>query len=408
MPTWTELVRKCPGQPLLPNLRYLHAMWVADEIAISPIHNLLPPCLHIIHIGFCGRVSNEAERLLFEALVNGAPQLETLSWGTYFPSDFPPTYPTYLHGIGRHFPKLATLTWTTRTPQNPVANITLLRAISAMPSLRTLRLDINFPEPENLTFPPSAFESLHTLHLTGHSFRDVVEFVHSLRPPALKALFLAGKHGPLTLPTLHGGMSRLSANLPSTLTHFSLFACYRSEPPPQSIEKTTGICDILAPLLRFNDLEHVVLDPEMSSVLQPTDDDLASAGAAWPRLQSLNLFTHNHPADTTGPEIAANIHITVQGVVTLAQRCPQLSALSIPAFGVFSPRIPNGSVVQMTPFVKHPLRYFRIGMLNPGEKLPSQLAAVLRRMFPLFVDPAARYTHGQEPRPRRFVMTVPE
>ncbi|OJT06273.1 hypothetical protein TRAPUB_2853 [Trametes pubescens] len=144
----------------------------------------------------------------------------------------------------------------------------------------------------------------------------------------------------------------------------------------------------------------------MSSTLRPTDDDLASVGAAWPRLQSLNIFAHNSPADTTGPDIAAYIHITVHGIITLAQCCPQLSSLSLPVLGIFSPQILHGSVVRVTPFVDHPLRHLEIGMLVPGSKLPLQLATALRRIFPRFADPAAKYEHGHVPRLRRFVMTL--
>lgn len=147
----------------------------------------------------------------------------------------------------------------------------------------------------------------------------------------------------------------------------------------------------------------------MSSVLRPTDDDLASAGAAWPCLQSLNLFGCSSPEDTTGPDIAAYVHISIWGVFTLAQRCPQLSRLFLPVFGVPSPRrIPRGSVGRLAPFVKHPLRHLEIGMLVPESKLALDLAIGLRWLFPRFAKPPARYVHGQKPLPRRFVMTVPE
>ncbi|KAJ6517404.1 hypothetical protein C8R47DRAFT_252878 [Mycena vitilis] len=108
----------------------------------------------------------------------------------------------------------------------------------------------------------------------------------------------------------------------SSLTELTLLIPWRRDTNPMAADfHTYSVCSAqLLPLLSFTNLQTVFLASPVGFDLD--DSMVADMARAWPRVKLLYLFSSRSPRN-------APLHVTLGGLLPLAQFCPQLSDLMI-------------------------------------------------------------------------------
>ncbi|KAL1945279.1 hypothetical protein VTO73DRAFT_2130 [Trametes versicolor] len=409
---WTILARNCRGEPLLPNLRSLnlHLSETCDmDQELSRIVPLLSPRLHTVRIRFtyhfhsgagaetATAVVHTAAKILFKAIVQTAPHLTTLDWDG-------PIDTEALHEID-HLPRLEVLKLSCSSKdasdvqlKATTTDLPLLRAISTIRSLRTLRLEIRLP-PSQLRSTGfdfgSAFQELQTLKLVG-TLRDASHFVHRMQPSVLTELCLDLISWDPDLSYVISGpsspLSELCAALPLSLRVFSLSVLV--DPPsagelPEARGAPRAWSETLVPLLRFKHLRVVWFDPN-SPAVHITDQFLSTLATTAPNLESLHIAPGSDACTLPGQDppgaAAADVYPTIQSLVTLARNCPSLVDLTLPYLDISSVSTPTDKSV---PFMEHPLSSIAISRIIGGVSgtdgrwpEPLHFMLLLDRLFP--------------------------
>ncbi len=358
----------------MPRLRELFAPYVPIP-EVSALTLLISPTLRVVRLSFVCQKVEDADVAphvvgsLLHTLPVMAPDLENFSYNVDFSPVRRPVNLGYEHleSFRLHFTRLTTLTI---IHEVALDSDHVLRSLSSVPTLQDLACNcIVFPSGSVLALPQCTFQQLICINLGGH-LDPLVALFQACQFPSLASITLR-----ITRPSNVRGTRESLTNIcrrcnPALLTSFSLESLHvfsGNSPPP------SNLVQYFEPLLAF---------PNVTSfhfycfhVVPPVhDDDLASFGAAWPRLVS---FVVSHCAgEYSLPDVPRP---TLSALVELARRCPRLDTLHIPELDATV--VPERNAA---PLLNHRLRYLM--MMNVMTTLPPsvymEVAVVLDRVFP--------------------------
>ncbi|OJT05702.1 hypothetical protein TRAPUB_3470 [Trametes pubescens] len=328
---WTLLARRNDGPCLLPNLQKLSAMNISLT-DVAPLTLLFSQNIRSVHLAFkddarptSSKALSFIATALFDNLIkNTGPRLEELC---LFP----------------------------RFPLAPTRVI----ALKTCPSLRHLFLsDSSYTilDEDDIRF------LTQLSHLQSLSLTIVLDDTHTAADlqlgtgfPLLEELWLDGDVSDITnLRSLHMTVKEVSRTPPTALGDVIL--------PLYALKRTKEFgCDI-----------HTL-------ALHTSDDDLRELAQAWPRLDWLHI---GGGLASPGVRRASSFpRPSVRGLVGLAQRCPRLKVVDLPALEVAQLPPPES-----VPVFGRPTTVLRLAWMPPASASGSgtyfSLAILLDRLFP--------------------------
>ncbi|KAL1945289.1 hypothetical protein VTO73DRAFT_2140 [Trametes versicolor] len=354
---WTVLVRKCQGESLFPRMR-LVVVWLTDgSYDVPALLCFLSPSLRVFDLRIDDPTGSDSAlqlcasvKMVFQILVDIAPNLTDLRWETPCDRRFGVGFLARIGCLRSLRTLRLTKSYCPHPPkktgrlrpstQVPAAEITLLRALAAIPPLRYLHLDIQLAELDRemkaIRGAGLTFQELRTLHVVGGGPAGVLPtLVHSLSLPALQCLVVDhdfDRH--VALAVLENQLSKLCAKLPLTL---QILKWINLGTLPNHTLSTAGtmaqapsvMSSVLGPLLRFTNLSHVEVELCMTNPLQFTDDGVVRLATAWPNIQTLHIIRTPGGKVPTESISTDDLHPTITALVTFAQCCPKLSSLTL-------------------------------------------------------------------------------
>lgn len=403
---WTVLVRKCQGESLFPRMR-LVVVWLTDgSYDVPALLCFLSPSLRVFDLRIDDPTGSDSAlqlcasvKMVFQILVDIAPNLTDLRWETPCDRRFGVGFLARIGCLRSLRTLRLTKSYCPHPPkktgrlrpstQVPAAEITLLRALAAIPPLRYLHLDIQLAELDRemkaIRGAGLTFQELRTLHVVGGGPAGVLPtLVHSLSLPALQCLVVDhdfDRH--VALAVLENQLSKLCAKLPLTL---QILKWINLGTLPNHTLSTAGtmaqapsvMSSVLGPLLRFTNLSHVEVELCMTNPLQFTDDGVVRLATAWPNIQTLHIIRTPGGKVPTESISTDDLHPTITALVTFAQCCPKLSSLTLPSLDFSSIRL-------MTDFPlvpRHPLKHLSVSVAICGHTSPVQITVALDRLCP--------------------------
>ncbi|EIW53991.1 uncharacterized protein TRAVEDRAFT_51725 [Trametes versicolor FP-101664 SS1] len=375
MMVWTLLEYRSGGQPLLPRLQTLTLLNI-DPHFVQPLVLLLTPSLRTLVLSFgdseasgwdevapmATRSSRSIPTIADLLLrITGDTRLSLLTNLRIdhggLPEDFPPS----------HFASLAQLSGlkTLDLLYSGVAiDTATLQLLSNIPSIRSLDLEISLDE---ITFrgplQPGGAE-LNKLHLCG-SIGDLRRFFDAATLPNVVDLALSVTSLP-NIGALKDAFDLICSKISRSVHELTVFV------NPVIPSPAVSLLDILRPSLSFRDMNTLNVEFDEYFLLIDDQDALAFA-SAWPLLTS---FSYHSYAD-----IPKNLptQTTVAGLLTFAQRCPELCGLDLPLLDVRAPLPPPLSI----PAVGQKfMRHLQIPEFIGGDTADLvDLALILDRLF---------------------------
>ncbi|CDO77580.1 hypothetical protein BN946_scf184936.g5 [Trametes cinnabarina] len=400
---WTILTRRCPRDPLLPNLERLTGFVFNAESACY--HILFSPTIRELELKIGEEVDAGTIRLVMQVVQSTLSTLRGLKIEDDIKFDY--------HGKAARPPAVQFWTLTQLQDLKVVQEVSLsveqVEALAAFPALRTLDLNLR-SMPEVRPRSVAGFLQLRELALSG-SLSCATCFVMAIQPPVLNSLavssqFSCGRTVGLGEDTKNSIQS-MSTALPVSLRRINLtIGC-------QCDTKThfTQPSDLFTPLRSLTGLHDVVLT--FRTRFHLPDKVLYSLRDVWPELRVFKVATvktnkvpggnevHHNSYEDRGYRRRGRHYYSPSSPRTSRSRCrspnkstppndpptlptlaafahahPYLQTLEVPAMNVSV--LPALDVV---PILMHPLREFRVSELPAGLPL-YECALVLDLFFP--------------------------
>jgi hypothetical protein len=303
-----------PGHVILPNLRELHC----DDFHDVPLWEVIPylsPSLERFRLdnqSFSSPPSGSAVALL-SALSAKSPLIKHLRITRYSMSTAPAflTFPNGLVNLS-----------TFECPGIPISHNAIIQ-LAHLPNL--INMSLYFPDDHasglsKLALPATPFSSLRQFTLKGTHFVSGIKFISTcLRSASLEFIGVCALEAPS-----FGEIHQLFSTFALSLQLKALTGVHLYHPGYTFGENDLGSplenMDF-EPLLQFHNLE--ACNVELTSVIEHLSDTLLDTiSLAWPRLTCLCFDTFDF---TPGPS-----QCTLEGILLLAKRCPNLRSLAIP------------------------------------------------------------------------------
>ncbi|EIW52859.1 uncharacterized protein TRAVEDRAFT_24247 [Trametes versicolor FP-101664 SS1] len=364
---WTLLARRNDGPCLLPNLQKLSAMKISLP-DVAPITLLFSPNLRSVHLAFkddarptSSKALSFIATALFDDLVkNAGPRLEELCLFPRFP-----LVPERVIAL-KNCPNLRHLFLS--DPSYTILDEDDIRFLTQFTHLRSLSLTIALDDNHTAADLQlgTGFPLLEELWLDG-DVSDVTKFICAARPTMLHSLETTIARS-TDIVHLREYMSEIGAHLPSLRSlHMRVKEVSRA---PQ-----TALGDIIRPLYALKRIKEFGCDTN-PCVLHTSDDDLRELAHAWPRLDWLRIGC----LSPVGVRRASSFsRPSVRGLVELAQHCPHLKVIDLPALDVAQLPPPES-----VPVIGRLMTVLRLAWM-PANSSPNanfNLAILLDRLFP--------------------------
>ncbi|KAG2127726.1 uncharacterized protein EDB93DRAFT_198165 [Suillus bovinus] len=259
--------------PLLPNLT--HLAW-ADELSLALLWPLLNPRLLSLRISSF-QWNPKSTPLLLSKIRGLCPELNTLGFLFYLSEGYEAIAESFLSRVICSWKKLEVLDY------SPVGCECIL-SLSALSSLRILRLrvdntsDLNLP-PNSLSFP-----SLHSLQFQANSLATANSILQAIRtlPKSLDIFLPVYRSGDAGVETVEPILQPISQNAScGNLEEFRMNV-------PAFLSGGVNGSNVFRPLFLCRNLR--VLRIMMTPLFLLVDDDLRAMASAWPLLEELELF----------------------------------------------------------------------------------------------------------------------
>lgn len=260
--------------PLLPNLT--HLAWT-DELSLSLLWPLLNPRLLSLRISSF-QWSPKSTPILLSKMRELCPELNTLGLLFYLSEEgYEAMAESCLSRVICSWKKLEVLDY------SPVGCECILN-LSALSSLRILRLRIDNISDLDLSANSLSFPSLHTLQLQANSLAAVNSILQAIKslPKSLYILLPVYRSGGVSVETVEPILRPIGQNVScENLEDF------RMNVPLLSSGVANG-SNVLRSLFPCCNLR--VLRIMMTPLFLLADDDLRAMASAWPLLEDLELF----------------------------------------------------------------------------------------------------------------------
>ncbi|PIL32727.1 hypothetical protein GSI_04842 [Ganoderma sinense ZZ0214-1] len=246
-------------------------------------------------------------------------------------------------------------------------------ALSRLPSLRTLKLELAVRGSATPPFTFASFESLRHLSLDPMPLPTLstVLATGGLRTTPLRSVDLrCFLNSCLSFTDFQHYLALIRAALPDTLEalRFGLDYNKLAEPP-------LPLAALFAPFLSLNHLTSFDLSLRWGYIPHVADDDLRALADAWPRLEMLHVWVwemcYPRSSDARPPTIA--------GLVDLAEACPRLRRVMLPALDVSM--LPETSALPVGGY--RVVRFLDMCALVKDEGVAVEdVARILDKLFP--------------------------
>jgi hypothetical protein len=260
--------------PLLPNLT--HLAWT-DELSLALLWPLLNPRLLSLRISSF-QWSRKSTPLLLSKIRGLCPELNSLGLLFYLSEGYEAIAESCLSQVICSWKKLEVLDY------SPVGCECIL-SLSALSSLRILRLRID--NVSDLILPPNSlsFPSLHTLQFQANSLATANSIIQAMRslPKSIDVFLPVYQSGNVGVETVEPILQPIGQNAScSNLEQF------RMNVPAFLSGSTDNGSNVLRPLFLCCNLR--VLRIMMTPLFLLADNDLRAMASAWPLLEELELF----------------------------------------------------------------------------------------------------------------------
>ncbi|EIW52862.1 uncharacterized protein TRAVEDRAFT_24251 [Trametes versicolor FP-101664 SS1] len=368
---WVHLARRCGGQGLLPRIRRLEAynLSLSD---VGPVTLLLSSSIRKLIVNFLGFAPEDGKDLdpdlpliaaaLFHDIVKTtAPHLTDLSLWDSFPLS--PSHSALLgqcHNL-RHL---------SVEGEAIKFNADAIRALERLDSLKFAHMVIRLDDCQTAVDLrlQTGFPALKSLILDG-SAPDVANFIIAARLVALKSVDVTLVDS-TDMSAVKGCLTQIAAHLPRRLRSFRFTITSISPGSPAATLR-----ELLDPLYSLNGMRSVSLDLGDHNY-DISDDDLKDLACAWPVLDCFGI------SSTVGSCVPRRKPLrcpTIRGLVELAQHCPRLTAISLPALDTkMLPAPESVPVLGRSRMERLTLSYISAS----GSNMHFNLAVLLDRLFP--------------------------
>ncbi|KAG2745785.1 hypothetical protein P692DRAFT_20783373 [Suillus brevipes Sb2] len=260
--------------PLLPNLT--HLAWT-DELSLALLWPLLNPRLLSLRISSF-QWSRKSTPLLLSKIRGLCPELNSLGLLFYLSEGYEAIAESCLSRVICSWKKLEVLDY------SPVGRECIL-SLSALSSLRILRLRVD--NISDLILPPNSlsFPSLHTLQFQANSLataNSILEAMTSL-PKSIDIFLPVYQSGNVGVETVEPILQPIGQN-----ASCSNVEEFRMNVPAFLSGSTDNGSNVLRPLFLCCNLR--VLRIMMTPLFLLADDDLRAMASAWPLLEEIELF----------------------------------------------------------------------------------------------------------------------
>ncbi|KAG1858970.1 hypothetical protein DFJ58DRAFT_875891 [Suillus subalutaceus] len=285
--------------PLLPNLT--HLAW-SDELSLALLWPLLNPRLLSLRISSF-QWSPKSTPLLLSKIRGLCPELNTLGLTFYLSEGCETKAESCLSRVICSWKKLEVLDY------SPVGCESILN-LSALSSLRILRLRVDNISDLDLPVNSLSFPSLHTLQFQANSLVTVHSILQAIRnlPKSMDIFLPVYRSGGVSVETIEPILQPIGQNVScSNLEEFRMNV-------PLLSSGVVNSSNVLRPLFLCCNLR--VLRIMMTPLFLPADNDLRAMASAWPLLEELELFDCRNLNQNPG--------ITFHGLISLLELCPNL------------------------------------------------------------------------------------
>lgn len=260
--------------PLLPNLT--HLAWT-DELSLALLWPLLNPRLLSLRISSF-QWSPKSTPLLLSKIRGLCPELNSLGLLFYLSEGYEAIAESCLSRVICSWKKLEVLDY------SPVGCECIL-SLSALSSLRILRLRIDNISDLNLPANSLSFPSLHTLQFQANSLATANSILQAIRslPTSIDIFLPVYQSGDVGVETVEPILQPIGQNM----SHGNLEEFRMNVPAFLSGGIVNG-SNVLRPLFLCCNLR--VLRIMMTPLFLLVDDDLRAMASAWPLLEELELF----------------------------------------------------------------------------------------------------------------------
>lgn len=259
--------------PLLPNLT--HLAWT-DELSLALLWPLLNPRLLSLRISSF-QWSPKSTPLLLSKIWGLCPELNTLGLIFYLSEGCEAIAESCLSRVICSWKKLEVLDY------SPVGCECIL-SLSALSSLRILRLRVDSISDLNLPANSLSFPSLRTLQFQANSLATVHSILQAVRnlPKSMDIFLPVYRSGGVSVETVEPILQPIGHNVScGNLEEFRMNV-------PLLSSGVINSSNVLRPLFLCCNLR--VLRIMMTPLFLPADDDLRAMASAWPLLEELELF----------------------------------------------------------------------------------------------------------------------
>ncbi len=370
---WNTLATRLQGTPLLPRLQRLHISVKYNDPASFVL--CLSPTLRQLSFAFC---DDKGQPMLMDsefvqnilAAISATEELSSSSCrklaGTSVP-ECTEAVAQHLRLIGR----LSHLEVLNLVPTVSRIEVPALRALSTLPSLRSLRLLVpRKGEGEENTLSLDGLSTIRHLHLSG-GVEDILRIMSAIPPADLRDLRLCirGSYG----NAIGGALRAMKRYIPRELESFECTLYGPIANGPKSLLR------LFYSFLKFHDLKYFGVRIFMGHDMRVSDNDLRAFGSCWPKLERFALDCWELPAGASPTATRP----TIVGLIKLTQGCPQLHFVRI--LGLSVGALPT---VDIMPEEGHArMRYFDPYMLVDDENADlDEIARVLDRLLPCLAE----------------------
>ncbi|PIL32751.1 hypothetical protein GSI_04866 [Ganoderma sinense ZZ0214-1] len=371
---WSVLATRLQGSPLLPRLQRLHISMNYNDPASFVL--CLSPTLRQLSFAVCDdqgtpMTANSEFVQNILSVLSSTEKLPFISSRQVAGQSLPESAEAiaqHLCSIGR----LSRLEVLNLAPTGSRIEVPALRALSTLPSLRSLRLLVPCKgEDEDDALSLDGLSTIRHLHLSGKA-EDILRIMVAIPPADLRDLRLCFRGSYLNAITRSlGAMKRY---IPRELESLECTFCGPIANGPKSLH------GLFHPFFKFHDLKYFGIRILMGHDMNIWDNDLRAFGTCWPKLERFALDYWDLPGAGVSRSAARP---TITGLIKLTQGCPQLRFLRL--LGLTLGELP---AVDAIPKERHArLRYFDPGMLVDDEKADlDEVAQVLDSLFPDLAD----------------------
>ncbi|OSC98406.1 hypothetical protein PYCCODRAFT_997507 [Trametes coccinea BRFM310] len=395
---WVLLQSVLGSKPLLPNLRRLDLSISVKEPAGHLL--LISPTIRNLETLFEAARDDrarsgydpvrEAAGVLLELILSKVPNLLTLCVDARIYGHFP------AHQLGpiQSLFHLQTL----KLSEGSDMDYVTVQLLSRLPSLRSLGLSVRLSSAIRKTRMPAAgnFAALHELSLLG-CLADVVWVFDAFSFNALDEKLHLTLLDPATDINVKERLAEIMSKVPRNLRALTLL----SAGIQVSSENHLSLSTVLESCLVFEDAVTVDIKFRFSArVPQVTDCDLLKFAQAWPKLESLRL--NDFPQISSAVDEATASHVTLRGLLSLSQHCPNLLVMQLQILDVTE--VPP---VSSFPAVGHKyMRQLQITQLRNGSTANLlDVAVIIDLLFPL-LETRRRVFLQYPPGRKRFDLTM--